>query len=133
MIIEDPVKIRERYLEHFGEILKNVPAETDEEKAQEQLIELVFKRMMTLAEKTETRYTTKDELEAAAKELKRKKAKDKSGWRNEIVLETGDGMIECLLALVNKMEHQRVWGRKGSNFRNMEEIYRTRRRGEISP
>ena len=106
-IIEEPEKIKKRYLEHFGEILKNVPAETEGEKAQEELIEEAFRRIMILAEKSGTRFTTKDEMIAASKELKRKKSKDKSGWNNEMVLETGNSMIECLLALVNKMEEKR--------------------------
>ena len=106
-IIEEPEKIQKRYLEHFGEILKNVPAETEGEKAQEELIEEAFRRIMILAEKSGTRFTTKDEMIAASKELKRKKSKDKSGWNNEMVLETGNSMIECLLALVNKMEEKR--------------------------
>ena len=106
-IIEEPQKIRERYLEHFGEILQNVPAETEEEKAQEQLIEEVFRRMMLLADKKDTRLTTKEELQTASKKLKRKKCKDKSGWNNEMVLETGDEILECLLEMISKMERDR--------------------------
>ena len=106
-IIEEPAKIRERYLEHFGEILKNVPAETDAEKAQEKLIQEAFSRIISLAEKKETKFTTMEEIQAAVKEMKRKKCKDKTGWNNEIVLETGEEMMECLLALINKMEERR--------------------------
>ena len=106
-VIEEPEKIRERYLEHFGEVLQNVPAETEEEKNQEDFIEEVFKKIMLIAEKRPTRYTTMDEMQAAVKELKRKKSKDKSGWNNDFVIETGEEMLECLLALVNKIEERR--------------------------
>ena len=106
-IIEDPEKIRERYLEHFGDILKNVPAETEAEKAQEDFIEEAFSRIMSLSKNKETRLTTMEEIQAAVKEMKRKKCKDKTGWNNEIVLETGEEMLECLLALINKMEERR--------------------------
>ena len=106
-IIEDPEKIRERYLEHFGDILKNVPAETEAEKAQENFIEEAFSRITSLSENKETRFTTMEEIQAAVKEMKRKKCKDKTGWNNEIVLETGEEMLECLLALINKMEEKR--------------------------
>ena len=106
-LIEDPEKIKERYLEHFREVLQNVPAETEEEKEQEIFIENAFERIMMLADRKETRYTTKEEMEAAVKELKRKKCRDKSGWNNEMVIETGEEMLECLLALVNKMEEKR--------------------------
>ena len=37
-VIEEPEQIKERYLEHFTEILKNTPAETEEEKRQEEFI-----------------------------------------------------------------------------------------------
>ena len=54
VVIEEPEKIKERYLEHFAEILQNVPAETQEEKEQEQFIEEVFHRMMMLADTKDT-------------------------------------------------------------------------------
>ena len=64
-LIEDPEKIKERYLEHFVEILKNVPAETEDEKEQENFIENAFERIMLLADNKETRYTSNEEMQAA--------------------------------------------------------------------
>ena len=86
VVIEEPEKIKERYLEHFAEILQNVPAETQEEKEQEQFIEEVFHRMMMLADTKDTKYTTIEEMQTAAKKLKRRKCKDRSGWNNEMVI-----------------------------------------------
>ena len=52
--------------------------------------------------------TTKEEVERAVKELKRKKCKDRTGWNNEIVLESGEDMIDGLHCMFNKMEVERV-------------------------
>ena len=40
--------------------------------------------------------------------MKRKKCKDKTGWNNEIILESGEDIINSLHAMFNKMEQDRV-------------------------
>ena len=116
-IVEDPESIKERYLEHFKEILKNKPAETDKEKKQEELIELAFSNIMEIAENKPTVLTTREEICAAVKELKRNKCKDKTGWNNELVLETGDDMIEALQAMMNRMERERITPKQWSEMK----------------
>ena len=107
-VLEDAEKIKDRYLEHFSEILKNVEAETQEEKDQEELIEHAFKRILDVAEEKRTVLTTNAELKKAIKTLKRKKCKDKTGWNNEVILEGGEEMEKSLLAMFNKMEEERT-------------------------
>ena len=106
-MIEDPEDIKARYLEHFVEILKNKPAETDLQKNQEELINTAFERILQIAEKKETILTTRDEVCGAVSELKRRKCKDKTGWKNEMILETGEDTIDSLHAMMNKMEKER--------------------------
>ena len=106
-ILEDPEQIKTRYLEHFCEILKNKPAVTEKQKKQEKLIDIAFNRIMTIADNNQTVLTTREEIEAAVSQLKKKKCKDKTGWNNEIILESGKDMIDSLLAMINKMEKER--------------------------
>ena len=105
--IEDPEEIKDRYLEHFSDILQNKQATTDKEKKQEELINMVFEEIMNTAREMETLLTTREEICVAIDELKRKKCKDRTGWNNEIVLETGEDMIDSLLAMMNRMEMER--------------------------
>ena len=107
-VLEDPELIKDRYLEHFAEILKNVPAETEEERKQEEFINSAFEKIVQIAKSKEPVLTTKEEVQMAVKELKRNKCKDKTGWQNELVLETGEEMIECLHGMMNKMEKERA-------------------------
>ena len=106
-ILEEPEQVKARYLEHFCEILKNKPATTEKEKKQEELIDIAFNRIIEIANNNETILTTRDEIETAVSQLQRKKCKDKTGWNNEIILESGKDMIDSLLAMMNKMEKER--------------------------
>ena len=108
MTIEDPEEIKDRYLEHFSDILQNKQAETEKEKKQEDLINVVFDKIMNIAQERETLFTTREEICSAIDELKKKKCKDKTGWNNEIVLEIGEDMIDSLLAMMNRMEMERL-------------------------
>jgi hypothetical protein len=107
VVLEDPEEIKTRYLEHFKDILKNKPAETEKEKNQEKLINLAFERIMNIANNKETVLTTREEIVTAVNKLKRRKCKDKTGWNNEILLEAGDDMLDSLLLMINRMEKER--------------------------
>ena len=96
-VVEDPEKIRARYLEHFVEILKIKPAITEKEKNQEYMVNLTFDRIMRIAESAETILTKREEVSKAVNKLKRKKCKDKTGWNNEVILESGEDMIDSLM------------------------------------
>ena len=77
------------------------------QKNQEELINTAFERILQIAEKKETILTTRDEVCGAVSELKRRKCKDKTGWKNEMILETGEDTIDSLHAMMNKMEKER--------------------------
>ena len=106
-ILEEPDKIKERYLEHFVELLQPPDATTDQGRNQEELINLVFEQIMEMAEKEPTMLTTESEIAEAKKELKRKKCKDGNGWNNEILLDGGEEMDKSLLKLFNRIEVDR--------------------------
>ena len=106
-ILEEPEKIKERYLEHFSEILKPVEAVSEEEKLQEELINIAFKNIMEKAKQQSTYLTKDEEVEIAVKELKRKKCKDAGGWVNELLIFGGDEMLKSLRILFNRMETER--------------------------
>ena len=107
-ILEDADLINERYLEHFVELLKPPEATTEQEKTQEQFINMAFDQIMEMAEQQPTVLTTMSEISEAKKELKRKKCKDGSGWRNEMLLDCGSEMDKSILKLFNRIECERT-------------------------
>ena len=107
-IIEEPEKIKSRYLEHFSELLTPVEATCEEEKRQEEIIEIAFNRVLAAADETETRYTTMEEITIARKELKRKKCRDGTGWNNEMLLGEGEEIQKSLKYIFNMIEKERT-------------------------
>ena len=106
-VLEDPEEIKNRYLEHFVEILQPPKACTEEERQQEELIDVIFSNIMRLADSLEPVLTTIEEITQAKKELKKKKCKDPYGWNNELIINGGEEMDRSLLYLFNRMERER--------------------------
>ena len=106
-ILEDPESIKERYLEHFKEILKPAEAITEEEKEQEEIINLAFQNIMDIASIQPTVMTTDDEVKKAIKELKKKKCKDAEGWVNELIIYGGEEMSKSLRIFFNRVETEK--------------------------
>ena len=105
--MEDPDEIKDRYLEHFVDILKPPEAFTEQEKEQEEIINLIFNNIMRLADSMEPHLTTKEEITKARLKLKKKKCKDPYGWYNELIIEGEEEMDKSLLYLFNRMETER--------------------------
>ena len=61
-VLEDPEEIKNRYLEHFVEILQPPKACTEEEIQQEELIDVIFSNIMRLADSLEPVLTTIEEI-----------------------------------------------------------------------
>ena len=107
-ILEDPEQIKARYLEHFSELLSPAAATTEQEKQQEDLVNLASQSILDMAKQQPTQLTTIKEVEDAMKKLKRKKAKDSGGWSNEMILDGGEEMTKSVHILLNKIETERM-------------------------
>ena len=107
-ILEEPEDIKTRYLEHFGDLLKQPEPNNEEERRQEEIVECTFKKVLAEAEEKETIFTTLEEVQDAMKFLKKKKSKDGSGWNNEVIMNGGEEMVKSLHKIFNKMEKERV-------------------------
>ncbi len=105
-LLEDASKIKERYLEHFLDILQPPKAESEEELKQEEIINMAFANIMEIADK-ETSLTTIEEVEEAINELKTGKCKDGSGWNNEIIINGGKEMKTSIHKMINRMETEK--------------------------
>ena len=107
LLLETPNEIQDRYIEHFKDILQPVKSVLEEERAQEEIVQIAFERIIHLAEQLPTTLTSEVEIENAIKELKKNKCKDSEGWVNEIVLNGGKQMSKSLHYLFNRLEAER--------------------------
>ena len=106
-VLESPEEIKDRYAEHFTQVLQPPLATTEDEKQQEEVINIIFNNILKLADSLQPHLTTIEEIKCARKELKRNKCKDPYGWTNEMLLEGGDEIDRSLLFLFNRMERER--------------------------
>ena len=73
VILEDPKQIRNRYLEHFTDLLRQTKSTTETGSAQEDIVDLAFEQILEMAKNQPTKTSTKDEVEDAMKTLKKEK------------------------------------------------------------
>ena len=103
-LLEDKEEIKNRYIEHFSDILKPPEAIDLEEKLHEDNVNAIFENIVKIAHQHKKAVTTKEEVQQAVKELKKKKCKDEFGWKNELLIEGDQEMILSLTLLFRKME-----------------------------
>ena len=113
-LLEGKEEIKNRYVEHFQEILKPPEARDIEEKMQEENINAAFENIVKIAHLRKKAVTTTEEVERAIKGMKKNKCSDEAGWRNELIMEGKDQMTLSLKKLFNRMEKEIVspkqWG-----------------------
>ena len=90
--------------EEFYEDLFKKPVR--EEKLREQKM-AEFKDIISRGEKQEALIVQKNEVEQACKQLKKKKAQDTEGWKNELMIYGGEEMIRSLTLMSNKILRER--------------------------
>ena len=111
--VEEPNEIKKAYKEFYEDLLKERPPITEEEKEKEKEINTVFEKIMEVAETQKPIQVTDEEVKPILSHLKKKKAKDKEGWRNEMLIEGGDEMVKSIRMMANQIldseEHPSQW------------------------
>ena len=95
---EEPEEIKEQHAKYYEQLLQS-GKEDAVGYGIEEMISIAINSIQTLAENTKPRKITEEEVEKVVAKLKKKKAKDKDGWKNEMMLEGGDEMIKSLVKL----------------------------------
>ena len=107
-LLEDREEIKDRYLQHFTEILQPPKAESEEELKQEEIINAAFANIINMANNSGTTLTTIEEVEEAISELKKGKCKDGYGWNNEIIINGGKEMSISIHKIINRIETEKM-------------------------
>ncbi len=105
---EKPEEIKTVHSEWYQDLLKTKKGETKAEKEAEEIVDLLWNSMKTMAESQQARTTTKEEVETIVNKLDIKKDKDSSNWKNAMMKEGGDEMLQSLQKIVEKVDEQRV-------------------------
>ena len=105
---EKPEEIKKIYSEWYQELLKTSHGESKTEKEAEEVVDLVWKSMVTIANSKPPIVTEIEEVEAVVKKLDPKKAKDTETWKNNIIKAGGDEMVRSLTKITNQVDKQKV-------------------------
>ena len=101
--VEDEDEIIEIYEDFYQNLLKTPRAENEIEKRRETEVEEVFDRIVKIAKHQACDTITNEDVKIAVKGLKRKKAADREGWVNELIIEAGEEMTISLTHMFNEI------------------------------
>ena len=105
--IEDREGIKERYREFYKELLKTKESKTEREREIEERVNQDASRIVETGLKMKQRKISIQDLETVKKQLKRKKAKDRDGWKNEMILEGGKEMDLSIVKILNRIQQEK--------------------------
>ena len=108
-ILEDEDSIKQRYQEFYTDLLQTPVSETLEGKQREIEINETFESILKIANYQDKRTIDIQNIIDAVKQLKRRKAGDRDGWQNEMILEGGTEMNYSILHMFNQiLEDQKI-------------------------
>ena len=107
-IKEEVNKVKEIYEEWFKTLLKTPEPENDIQKKQEEEINNTMRLLSRCANITPSKTIENEEIEKAIRKLKRNKAADIQGFRNEYVIYGGEEVKQTLLELLNEILQQQM-------------------------
>ena len=103
-VLETEDQIIERHKEHYFELLQTKEAVMEEEMENERFIEECSETILKLGMIARQKPTEIGEIKECISELKKKKCRDKEGWRNEHFINGGMEMVKSLHLIFTEME-----------------------------
>eukprot|EP00794_Sanderia_malayensis_P004142 gene4142-4695_t len=103
-IVQESVQsIKNVFVNFYQELLQTQCANTAKEKQCEEEINKIFNQIATIAQTEDALEISKEEVVAGIKQLKKKKAADMDGIKNEILIYGGADMENSITALLNRI------------------------------
>ena len=93
----------EEYKSFYNTLFKKTNTSTMTGKKEEEKIKKQMKTVRENAAKQKPMRITKTDIQTAVKKLKKKKATDVEGWKNEMVMEGGEEMKESIRRMFNQI------------------------------
>ena len=111
----DKEEIKQIYKEFYEKLFEKKKELSEDEQKIENNIWQCIEKIKKVATKQEPLNIEEELIRKVVKKLKRRKASDSEGWRNELIVEGGNEMIKSLTILFNeiheKMEFPEQWER----------------------
>ena len=104
-LLEKREDILKRYQQYFHELLTKKEAEDEEEQKIEEEVNIRFEDILAKAKHSKPPEISAEEVDKAVKKNKRRKARDRQGWRGEWLLEGGAEMRKSLVILYNQIQY----------------------------
>ena len=103
--VSEPDAILKAYKEFYENLLTTTNKTVEESKDDVNVTRVneSFRNIMNIGINQEARQLSNEQITKAMKRLKKKKAKDKDGWYNELLLEGGEEMITSLRMMFNEI------------------------------
>ena len=101
-IVEKPEQIKEVYANFYKKLLQEKVVDKDGSEYHDTVFKYV-EALKRISDMRQIEPFTMDELDTVCKELKKKKAPDKEGWRYEMVMNAGEDLKNSLLIILNKL------------------------------
>ena len=101
-------EIKEAYADYFEDLLTKTNKRTElvENKDVVQRVQVKFNEIMEKARKQKPSVIGEDLMEEVVNGLKKKKAKDNEGWKNEMIIDGGKEMVASLTKMTNTVMEQ---------------------------
>ena len=105
------------YEKHYSSLLEIRPAETQQEKDNELLVHRMIDSLIRATDNQNHRTTTAEEVEMAIKTIKRRKAADATGWRNELMMDGGEEVCKGLAKLFSMTDKKKTPPKQWENMK----------------
>lgn len=105
--IEEENGIKERYREYYTELLKPKEPKCESEIEREKRVNQSTRMIVAAGLQMKQKEITIEDLEVAKKQLKKKKAKDRDGWNNELIIEGGKEMDASIVNILNQIQQEK--------------------------
>ena len=101
-------KIKGVYKEFYETLLKSKEAENEEEREQERIINERYRKIEEKSRHQEPIRITMTDVKNTIKSLKKGKAGDEFGWKNEILIHGGEMIQEGIMMMFNEVNEKEL-------------------------
>ena len=103
-LVDGEEEIKETYAKYYEELLQTKGATTTEEMETEKIVEEVINQIEAISEIREQQEVGINEVQSVTKKLKKRKATDCDGWKNEMLMYGGNEMVKSLVKIFNNIQ-----------------------------
>ena len=110
-------EIKMAYKEYYENLLERDKMDTDEGREIEKIVEKTMKRIEQITKNKKIEEVTAEEMNNAIKKLKKRKAKDREGWKNEMIINGGKDMQTSFKKMLKQIVEHKIVPKEWTKIR----------------